>query len=556
MSISRLDQAREAIRNHIVQFLDDRGFIGLDQQITVEAPTERGHGDLTTSFALKVARRTKMNPRALAQEVVDTWPQMDEIEHIEMAGPGFINFAVKTRWLAEVINLARTAGQEYGNSQVGQGARVLIEFVSSNPTGPMVVVSGRSAAVGDSLARIMQAAGFRVDREFYVNDAGNQIRTLGQALMLRLRQLTGEDVERDWPEGVYPGDYVKPIARRYREDHPETNIPDLGEQDFFQLGRYAAEYIRSAQEAILKEFRVTFDQWVSEQALREAKEPESVLARLEERGYLARRDGATWFLSERFGDDKDRVVIKADGSYTYFVPDAAYHAGKFDRGYDYVIDLLGPDHHGYIARIRAVVEALGYSPDRLKILIVQLVRLVRGGELVRMSKRGGDFVTLEELLEESGVDPARYFFLERAPETPMDFNLDLAQLKSNDNPVYYVQYAGARIHSILRQWRAMNNGSEAALDLSVLDSEMERDLMVAIARFPEVVARAAEERAPQFLPRYLTEIAGLFHAFYRQHRILEESAPIRLARVALIEAVLVVITRGLDLMGIRQPERM
>jgi arginyl-tRNA synthetase len=457
--------------------------------------------------------------------------------------------------MAEVIPDILRHPQTYGNTPVGQGKRVLLEYVSANPTGPMVIVSGRAAAVGDTLARVMSAAGYQVWREFYVNDAGGQIARLGQALALRLRELEGEDVESTWPENVYPGAYMKELALMYRAEHPEVSAQSLAEDQYPALGAWAAERIRQGHETTLKHFRVTFDRWFSERALRESGAPEAVIQRLKDRGYLVEREGAWWFTATRFGDDKDRVMVKSDGSLTYFVPDAAYHADKFDRGFDYVIDLLGPDHHGYVNRIRAVVEALGYPSDRLEVLIIQLVRVMRDGQLVRMSKRGGTFVALEDLIEEAGIDPARFFLLERAPETPMDFDLNLAKLKGPDNPVYYVQYVGARIHSVLRQWRQM--GAPAVpVDVTLLQEPEERQLIILLARFPEVLVRVAEERAPQHLVKFMTELAGAFHAFYRQHRILDQAPKLRQARLALAEAVLAVNTRGLELMGIEQPQEM
>lgn len=553
--VSRLDEARQEIRRVIVDFLSHEGFIGLEDAVRVEVPTEKGHGDLTTSFALKAASRTKVPPRQLLEKLKAAWPDIPAVESLDIAGPGFLNITLRTVWLAEVINQVRDNPAAYGDSAFGGGQRILLEYVSANPTGPMVVVSGRAAAVGDTLARVMTAAGYEVWREFYVNDAGNQIATLGHALALRLLELEGHDVESEWPDRVYPGAYVKDLAREYRTLHPDLRAEDMGPDAYPALGAWAAESIRHGHEAVLRQFKVTFDQWFSERALRNSGAAEAVLERLRERGYIVEREGAMWFASTRFGDDKDRVMVKSDGSFTYFVPDAAYHADKFDRGFDYVIDLLGPDHHGYVRRMRAVVEALGYRPERFEVLIVQLVRLLRGQELVRMSKRGGDFVALEDLIEEAGVDPARFFLLERAPETPMDFDLNLATLKGSDNPVYYVQYAGARIHSMLRQWRAMGVES-VPVDLEFLSTPEERELALLLARFPEVIVRVAVERAPQHLPKYLTELASAFHSFYRLHRILDAEPSLRQARLALIEAVLAVNLRGLGLMGITQPEEM
>lgn len=554
-AISRLDEARHEIRRVIVHFLDHEGLGSAADRVEIDTPTEKGRGDLTTSFALKVQGVSKTAPRDLLKRLIPLLGELPFLERFEVAGPGFLNFTLKTVWLADTLHRIQGDPAAYGTSNVGHGQRVLLEYVSANPTGPMVVVSGRAAAVGDTLARVMRAVGYEVSREFYINDAGRQIVTLGHAVVLRLRELDGEDVQSTWPQDVYPGDYVKDLALQYRTINPSVNGADIPEAQYDEVGAWAAEAIRRGHEESLRQFGVTFDRWFSERTLRESRAPEAIVDRLKERGYVEERDGALWFVSTRFGDDKDRVMVRSDGTFTYFVPDAAYHADKFDRGFDYVIDFLGPDHHGYVSRMRAVVEALGYPPARLEILIVQLVRLLRDGELVRMSKRGGSFVALEDLIDEAGVDPVRFFFLERAPETPLDFNLNLATLKGSDNPVYYVQYAGARIHSILKQRQSLAL-AESPWSAESLTASEEREIIVLLARFPEVLVRVASERAPQHLPKYLTELAAAFHGFYRQHRILDAPDAIRQARLALAEAVLVVLTRGLQLMGISQPEAM
>ncbi len=552
---SRFGEAKAHIIENLDRALSARGFEHLRSYIEVDRPTEEGHGDLVSNVALKAARFTKIRPLTLASALAAEWPTDDVVEQVVAAGPGFLNFTIKTRWMAEVVHQVRSAGPDYGKTSIGQGSRALIEFVSANPVGPMVVVNGRAAAIGDSLARIMNRAGFVAHREFYVNDGGNQVLKLGHAIYLRLLELKGQDVMSTWPEDVYPGEYVIDVAKAWREEHPDIAIEDLDAASFELLGDYGAKKFQQQHESVLRGFGVEFDRWYHEKELRRAEAPEAIVQRLDHLGFIETRDGARWFLSEKFGDDKNRVMVKSDGAMTYFVPDAAYHADKFDRGYHYVIDLLGPDHHGYVGRMRAVVEALGYPPDRLEILIVGLVRLMRGEELVRMSKRKGSYVPLDDLIAEAGVDPARYFFLERAPESPMDFDLDLAKLRDSKNPVYYIQYAGARIHGILRQWRDLGEPNEA-LDLGYLKSSHERELLWLLARYPDVIVRAALERAPHHLPRYLTELASAFHAFYREERILEESGPVRQARLALIESVLVVLGSGLELLGISLPERM
>ncbi len=553
---SRLEDARAAIAQSIGEWMAAQGYGSWGDEVQVDIPTEPGHGDLTTSICLRVAKRAQTAPRTLAQALAQSLstglaPMLAEVE---AAGPGFLNFTLQTSWLAQIVNDIRVQGKQYGHVEGKEGARVLIEFVSANPTGPLVIVSGRAAAVGDSLARIMNAAGYRADREFYVNNAGNQVAKLGLAIFLRIRELQGEKLE-EWPADLYPGDYVIEVAQHYLAEHPEFRATVQTPEVTGALGDFGAEFFRTQHEAVLTMFGVHFEHWAFEKDLRDNQAPEQMLERLKSLGVVRESEGAQWFMSEQFGDDKDRVLVKGDGSYTYFVPDAAYHAQKFERGYDWVIDLLGPDHHGYIGRMRALITALGYPPERLEIMIIQLVRLVRENQVVRMSKRGGQFVALEELLDEVGVDPARYFFLERAPSTPMDFDLGLAELKSNDNPVFYIQYAAARIHSVLRQWRESVHG-EFIWEPTLLTQPLERRLLFAMARFPDIVRRAADDRAPHYLPKYLTELAQAFHAFYRQHRILDEAPAVTMARVALCEAALVVISQGLDLMGISVPEQM
>ncbi|MBX5466040.1 MAG: arginine--tRNA ligase [Firmicutes bacterium] len=544
---SRYAQAKAAIQNQLSVLVQrwDAGLV--PEAIAVEEPTEPGHGDLVSNVAFRLARTLRRPPRAVAEELAAAWSPHPALEPPEVGGAGFLNFRLRTAWLAEVVREVLEAGPRYGSSDVGGGQRALLEFVSANPTGPLVVVNGRSAAVGDTLARLMAAAGWQVEREYYVNDAGNQIERLGEAMSLRLRELRGQPLPDPWPEGVYPGEYVRDLAQRWLAAGRPT--PETVEA----LGEWAAEALRAEQEQELLRFGVRYDRWFSERALRRSGACEALLERLRREGLLVEADGAEWFLSTRWGDDKDRVMVKSDGSWTYFVPDAAYHADKLARGYDVAIDLLGPDHHGYIGRLKALVQALGYPAERLEVHIVQLVRLVRGGQTVRMSKRGGSFVTLGELVDEVGVDPARWFFLERAMDTPLDFDLDLAQLKSNDNPVYYVQYAAARIKSLARLAPAESLPDP---DLSQLQEPEARALLLDLARFPDLVAKAAQSRAPHLLPRYLHQLAGDFHLFYRLYRILQAPPPQAAARLALSRAVLVVLERGLGLMGISVPERM
>ncbi|CAB1130234.1 Arginine--tRNA ligase [Candidatus Hydrogenisulfobacillus filiaventi] len=559
MKEARLPAFRAALAAALERALAGMGLEGLAAEVVVEPPTEAGHGDLTSNIALKGARVARRRPADLAAALRDRLEPVPGLAAVEVAGPGFLNFTLDTRWLAGVVADITADPAAYGRSNLGAGQRVLIEFVSANPTGPLVLVNGRAAALGDSLARILRLAGYAVDREFYVNDAGNQVTVLGQAMALRLWELDSGQAVDPWPEGVYPGEYVRELAARYRAEHPDQRVPapdDPQAPEWYPaLGAYAAGLLRHSHEEALRRFGVTFERWYSERGLREAGGPERVLDRLRAGGYLEERDGALWFRSTLFGDDKDRVMVKSDGSYTYFVPDAAYHLDKFERGYDAVIDLLGPDHHGYVARLKAVVAALGYPADRLEVLIVQVVHLVRGGRPVRMSKRQGQFVTLDDLLDEVGVDAARYFFVERAPDTPLDFDLDLAALRGNENPVYYIQYAGTRIKSVLRQAEA-ESVPPAPFDPARLQEPLERALCLTLARFPDVLAFAAQARAPQHLARYLHGLAGDFHAFYKFHRILEAEPTLRRARLDLARAVLAVLEQGAGALGISLPDTM
>jgi arginyl-tRNA synthetase len=545
---SRWAAARQLLAEGLNEALSSLGTEATAGPEDIQEPTEAGHGDLTSNIALRLARVLHRNPREIAADLAQRFPRRVGGLLVEAAGPGFLNFTLPTAWWAAVVDEVRQAGSEYGRSDAGRGERVLLEFVSANPVGPLVVVSGRAAAVGDALARLMNHAGYRVDREYYVNDGGVQVKKLGHAIWLRLRELAGEDVETNWPEGVYPGDYVKELARLYCDRH---GLPEVRDDE--RLGLFGVDILVDEQRRLLERFGVVFDRWVHEKDLRDRGEPARVVEELERRGYTRTADGAVWFTSTRFGDDKDRVLVKRDGEYTYLVPDIAYHVDKFRRGYDRAIDLLGPDHHGYLSRIRAGVEAMVGKGDALEILIIQLVRLVRDGQPVRMSKRAGEFVTLEEVLRESGVDAARFFLLERAPDSPMDFDLGLAQMSTQANPVYYVQYAGARIHSILRQ--AGGRPPTPSTPQS-LREPAERALCLLLARFPDVVERAARERSPHHVPRYLMELAGAFHGFYRQHRVLGEAPAVEQARLALVDAVLQVLTLGASLIGVTIPESM
>ena len=517
----------------------------------VEMPRESGHGELASPYAMQLARALRVPPRAVAERLAAHLGGLPPGVRVEVANPGFLNFHLDDAWLAQALAEVLERGSAYGDSDVGGGRRVLIEFVSANPTGPLNVVNARAAAVGDSLARLLAAVGYRVEREFYVNDAGGQVGNLARSLEVRLRQRRGEQIQ--LPPDGYPGHYLVEMAEEYERLHGDA-VLELPEEERLALLRdFAVERIRAQQEASCERFGVHFDRFFSERRLHETGAVDKVVKLLGERGHTYQKDDATWLAAREFGDDKDRVLVKSDGTYTYVVPDIAYHLDKLGRGHDLLIDLLGPDHHGYVARMRAALEALGYPPEVLEVHLIQQVRLLRAGRAVSMSKRAGEFVTMDQLVAEVGCDAARFFFLQRSPESPLDFDLDLAKLETSENPVFYVQYAHARIRSLFRQ--AGESWPEGA-DLTLLNQPEERELMRQLSRFPEEVLAAARERAPHRVARYCLELAGLFHSFYNRHRVLGSAPPTAAARLSLARAVGAVLARGLDLLGVTAPERM
>ncbi len=531
--------------------------------VQLEVPRERAHGDFATNAALALAGSAGIPPRTIAERIVAEL-NLDSgsiVDAVEIAGPGFINFRLKPGWLEDVVRAVLEEGEAYGNSNYGQGQKVLLEFVSANPTGPLVIANARAAAVGDSLCRIMNAAGYEAASEYYINDAGNQVLNLGKAMEVRCWQLLGE--ERELPPEAYPGEYVIDTAKKLIEERGSDATRDLlnspPEQERLRiLGQFAVSDILEGQREALSRYGVEFDRWVSEQSIRDANGPQRVVQLLKQQGYTYEDQGAVWFRSTEFGDDKDRVVVKSDGEYTYVVPDAAYHLDKFERGFEQLINLWGPDHHGYIPRLTAALKALGYRGDQLKILIVQWVRLIRDGQVVRMSKRGGDFITMDELLEEVGTDAARFFFLMRSPDTHMDFDLNLATLESNENPVYYVQYAHARIASLLNeaQERGAPMPREGTLRLALLIHEKEDALMRLFAEFPEEVAQAASALEPHRITNYARELATAFHGFYTDCRVLGNDDDLTRARLALCLATQLILQRTLTLLGVSAPEKM
>ncbi len=543
------------IRASLEQAIQD-GELRVDElpDIQLESPRDKSHGDFASNIAMVLAKPARMAPRAIAQMIVDRLRD-PMIERLDIAGPGFINFSLSHQWLYDLLTLVHDQGSEFGASNDGEGEKVLLEFVSANPVGPMNVVNARAAAVGDTVARLMRAAGYEVGTEYYVNDAGNQAGIFGRSLEARYRQLQGEDI--DFPEDGYPGDYVTELAQRLlQEAVPLEDMKPDERETFFK--RWGTDRMVEQQQQDLAAYGVTFDVWFRERELHAAGALEEIIELFKSKGYMFEEDGALWFRSTQFGDDKDRVIIKQDGAYTYVTADIAYHYDKLKRGYTKLIDILGPDHHGYIGRMRAAVQALGYSSEAFEVLILQYVALLRNGQQVKMSKRAGEFITMQDLLDEVGKDAARYFFLMRSPESHLDFDLSLAAEQSSENPVFYVQYAHARICSMLRQAGEAGHGvldtRQAPLD--ALQRPEELDLIKKMAELPEEIAAAARYREPHRIARYALDFAGLFHSFYTHCRVLGEEPAVRDARLVLVAAVQVVLRRVLDLLGVDAPETM
>ncbi|MFA5923011.1 MAG: arginine--tRNA ligase [Methylococcaceae bacterium] len=574
-----------------VETLKAEGILGLEitPHITIERTRDAQHGDFASNLALMLAKPARANPRQLAEKIIAALPQHEAIMRVELAGPGFINFFINPNSQYQIIRQIHAEGREFGLSNIGAGKKVQVEFVSANPTGPLHVGHGRGAAYGSVVADLLQAVGFEVHREYYVNDAGRQMDILATSIWLRYLEECGELMH--FPSNGYRGDYVREIAwdihknagNDYRRpielvlenipadepqggdkeahidaliDRTKTLLGSSQYRDFFQIG---LNNILEDIKVDLKEFGVDYQQWFSERQLMDDGSVEKALERLRVGGHLYELDGATWFASSQLGDEKDRVVVRENGQFTYFASDIAYHMNKLDRGFDQIIDIWGADHHGYVPRVRAAIQALGADESKLKVLLVQFAVLYRGDERVQMSTRSGEFVTLRQLRNEVGKDAARFFYVMRRSEQHMDFDLKLATSKSNENPVFYVQYAYARVCSVLRQmdekgWeRNMLLGMES---LAKLTEEHEILLLGTLARYPEVLERAALQYEPHQLVHYLRDLAHEFHTYYNAHQFLVEDASIRDARLNLVCAVKQVLANGLDLLNINTPEAM
>jgi arginyl-tRNA synthetase len=521
----------------------------------VEAPKQAEHGDFATNVGLVLASQAKQSPRLLAETIKNGISVPAGIlKRVSIAGPGFINFFLEDDYWRQVLPEILRQGEAYGNCDLGAGRRVQVEFVSANPTGPLHIGHGRGAALGDALARLLTAAGYRVEREYYINDVGTQILTLGKSLYYRLLELQGEAVS--FPEDGYQGDYLKEMARDYLAIHDNPPASPPGENDFQALGAYAADVILKGIKQDLEDFGVTFDRWFSETVLHREHLVEHGFSVLTEKAHLYEQDGALWFRATSFGDEKDRVLRRSNGATTYFAADVAYHLHKFDQGYDLMVDLWGADHHGYVPRMLAAAEALGFK-DRLKIILVQLVSLLRHGEPVAMTTRGGTFVTLREVLDEVGKDAARFIFLSRRADAHLDFDLELAKQQNSENPVYYVQYAHARLASVFRQAAAQGfSFSPDATLLPLLSLPEELNLLKMLANYPDLVESAARQLEPHRITYFLTELAAQLHSYYYKHRFISEDAELTQARLWLVLGVKTVLAHGLGIIGVTGPESM
>jgi len=581
----------EQLIEQALQHLKQSGDIPHDTVVDfkVERTQDTGHGDFATNVALVLAKPCRMAPRKIAELMVPAIPSHPLLERVDIAGPGFINFFMRATERAQVIATALSEGEAFGRSNLGQGKRVLVEYVSANPTGPLHVGHGRSAAFGATLANLLVAAGYHVSREYYVNDAGRQMNILAVSVWMRYLALSGEPVV--FPANAYKGDYVQTLAEELRVKHGRDFVhgwyvirealpldePDGGDKELYidaliqcairLLGpsgfaffhQQALNSVLADIKADLAEFGVEYDCWFSEQSLFDNGSIKKGIQALQDAGHTFEKGGALWFRATAFGDEKDRVLVRANGQTTYFASDVAYHWNKYDRGFDRVIDIFGADHHGYITRVKAAVHALGHDDNALDILLVQFATLFRQGERVQMSTRSGSFVTLRELREEVGRDAARFFYVTRKPEQHMEFDLDLAKSESSDNPVYYIQYAHARICSVLRQLdeRGLSWNEQIGLEAVALLTEPQESALVSlIDRYPDLIETAAKTCDPHQIAYYLRELATGLHSYYNAVQLLCEQESLRCARLCLLKAVRQVLSNGMYLLGVSAPESM
>lgn len=555
--MNAVEQLQQSIKDVLAAAVKKAGLVedGAEYNIHIETPKDKANGDFATNLAMQLTKLAKKPPRAIAEAILESIEtDGTSIEKIEIAGPGFINITVKKDFLADVVKAVKEQGENYGRSNTGNSEKVQVEFVSANPTGDLHLGHARGAAYGDSLCNVLDFAGFDVSREYYINDAGNQINNLAYSLEARYKQALGLDAE--MPEDGYHGADIIEIAKKLVDEFGDSILEKSSEERFEFFRKHGLRLELAKLQKDLENFRVKFDVWYSETSLYENGKIDIALDKLKANGHVYEEEGATWFRSTTFGDDKDRVLIKQGGSYTYLTPDIAYHEDKINRGFDKLINIWGADHHGYIPRMKAAIQALGYDRDKLEVEVIQMVQLYKNGEKYKMSKRTGNAVTMRELVEEVGLDAVRYYFIKTACDSHMDFDLDLAVSQSNENPVYYAQYAHARICSIIRS--ASEQGFEASIEnLNLLTAEKEEDVLKKVGAFPQVVAEAAKHRTPHRIANYIQELAAAFHSFYNAEKVINpDNKELTESRLALINAVRVTVANALRLIGVSAPEKM
>lgn len=531
--------------------------LAVPQNIIIEEPKDKSLGDFATTIAMQLAKSEKKNPKVIAQAIaVEIREQKQWVESVNVAGPGFINIKMNRQFYLTRLKQVAAQGDAIGRSGVGQNKKVLLEFVSANPTGPLHVGHGRGAAVGHALSCLLKMAGYQVATEYYLNDVGNQMNMLGRSTWLRYQEQLGKKI--DFPEDAYRGQYIKDIAQKIIEKDGDKHLGKSDEEalDFFK--DFSKDFILEGIKSDLKEFRVEFDCWFSEKSLYDDSSVDNAITWLREKNYIYEKDGATWLKSSAFQDDKDRVIIKQSGEKTYFCSDIAYHKNKIDRGFEIILDIWGADHHGYVARMNAVLEAMNYDSDVFKVLLIQFVSLRRGGEKVAMSTRAGEFETLADVVKEVGVDATRFFFLMRSADSHLDFDMELAKKESPENPVYYIQYAHARICSVFRaaEEQGVPPLDPKVVDLSYLQEESEFALIKKILSYEDCIEKSALTLEIHRIAFYLQELVSIFHSYYKQHRFVTDNRELTLARLLLVDCLRRVIASGLSILGVSAPEKM
>ncbi len=553
---------KNVIRAIIRQALDqakDKGTLLLSDypEIVIEEPKDKNHGDFSTTVAMSMAKTERKSPKVIADAICQQLQSINgNVAEVQTAGPGFINLKMSAGFYLERFLDAARQGDNFGNLEIGRDQKVLLEFVSANPTGPLHVGHGRGAAVGATLAAILKKAGYAVDSEYYINDVGNQMNILGRSTLLRYRELLNESIE--FPEDHYKGEYIKDLAQEIIDSHGKEFLDKDDETALPFFKKYSSDAILKGIEKDLSEFRVNYENWFSELSLYDDDSVDKALAWMRDKGFIYDQDGAVWLKSSAFKDDKDRVIIKQSGEKTYFCSDIAYHQNKINRGYHRIINIWGADHHGYVPRMQAVMEALDYDLNNFTTLLVQFVTLIRGGKKVQMSTRSGEFVTLEEVVSEVGVDATRFFFQMRSCDSHLEFDLDLAKKQSSDNPVFYIQYAHARICSVFRtaEEQGLKLPGADDVDLSLLKEEEAMDLVKKMLAFPEVIEKSALTLEGHRVAFYLQELVSLFHSYYKLHRVVTEDQGLSQARLFLLDKIRSIIRNGLSLLGVSSPESM